>query len=69
MDTADGESFRGIVEIEPPATGPGALNDDDYVRCLAENHPNIPIIIEYLDESDVPRAKRFLGGKLRALDV
>ena len=30
---------------------------------------NIPIIIEHLDEADVPRAKRFLDGKLRTLGL
>jgi hypothetical protein len=32
-------------------------------------HPNIPMIIEHLDESDVPRAKKFLDGKLRAQEL
>ena len=51
-------------EIELPAPGLGALNYDLYLKRLAQHHPNIPIIIEHLDESDVPRAKRFLDDKL-----
>ncbi|TIP07028.1 MAG: sugar phosphate isomerase/epimerase, partial [Mesorhizobium sp.] len=33
---------------------------------LSKKHPNIPVIIEHLDEEDVPRAKKFLDGKFRA---
>ena len=63
---AESHSFRGVGEIELPAPGLGVLNYDLYLKRLAEKHPNIPIIIEHLDESDVPRAKTFLDGKLRA---
>jgi len=59
-------TFRGVGEIELPAPGLGALNYDLYLRRLGRKHPNIPIIIEHLDEADVPRAKAFLDGKLRA---
>ncbi len=38
-----------------------------YLKRLAVKHPNIPIIIEHLDETDVPRAKKFVSGKLQAL--
>jgi sugar phosphate isomerase/epimerase len=58
-------TFRGVGEIELPAPGLGTLNYDLYLRRLAKKHPNIPIIIEHLDEADVPRAKKFLDGKLR----
>ena len=34
-----------------------------------EHHSNIPVLIEHLDESDVPQAKRFLDVKLRGLGV
>jgi sugar phosphate isomerase/epimerase len=42
------------------------LNYDLYLQRLSKQHPNIPIIIEHLAESDVPRAKEFLDEKLRA---
>lgn len=59
-------TFRGVGEIELPAPGLGSLNYDLYLRRLAKKHPNIPIVIEHLDEADVPRAKKFLDGRLRA---
>jgi sugar phosphate isomerase/epimerase len=61
----EGHTFRGVGQIELPAAGLGSLNYDYYLKRLAERHPNIPIIIEHLDESDVPRAKAFIDGKLR----
>jgi sugar phosphate isomerase/epimerase len=69
IDASEAHSFRGVGEIELPAPGLGALNYDYYLRRLSEKHPNIPIIIEHLDETDVPRAKKFLDGKLRANGV
>jgi sugar phosphate isomerase/epimerase len=69
IDASQGHTFRGVGEIELPAPGLGALNYDYFLRRLSEKSPNIPIIIEHLDESDVPRAKRFLDGRLRALGV
>lgn len=68
-DAAEGHTFRGVGEIELPAPGLGSLNYDLYLRRLAEKHPNIPIIIEHLAEDDVPRAKKFLDGKLKANGV
>lgn len=64
-DALESHTFRGVGEIELPAPGLGELNYDLYLQRLAEKHPNIPMIIEHLDESDVPRAKKFLDGKLR----
>ncbi|ALM51201.1 sugar phosphate isomerase/epimerase family protein [Halomonas huangheensis] len=66
---AESHTFRGVGDIELPAPGLGELNYDLYLQRLARKHPNIPIIIEHLDESDVPRAKRFLEGKLRTNGV
>ncbi|HWA43162.1 MAG TPA: sugar phosphate isomerase/epimerase [Hypericibacter adhaerens] len=66
IDAAESHTFRGVGEIELPAPGLGSLNYDYYLKRLSEKHPNIPIIIEHLDESDVPRAKKFIDGKLRA---
>jgi hypothetical protein len=34
------------------------------VELLAKNHPNIPLIIEHVDESDIPRAKNFVDDVL-----
>jgi sugar phosphate isomerase/epimerase len=65
IDASEAHSFRGVGEIELPAPGLGSLNYDYYLQRLSEKHPNIPIIIEHLDEADVPRAKRFIDGKLR----
>ncbi len=64
-NASESHTFRGVGEIELPAPGLGSLNYDLYLKRLAQKHPNIPMIIEHLDESDVPRAKKFLDGKLR----
>lgn len=69
IDASEAHSFRGVGEIELPAPGLGSLNYDYYLKRLAEKHPNVPIIIEHLEESDVPRAKKFLDGRLRANGV
>jgi sugar phosphate isomerase/epimerase len=66
IDASEAHSFRGVGAIELPAPGLGALNYDYYLQRLSEKHPNIPIIIEHLDEADVPRAKKFIDAKLRA---
>ena len=63
---AESHTFRGVGEIELPAPGLGELNYDLYFQRLAKKHPNIPMIIEHLDEADVPRAKKFIDGKMRA---
>ncbi len=69
IDASEAHSFRGVGEIELPAPGLGALNYDLYLKRLAVKHPNIPIIIEHLDEADVPRAKKFVSGKLQSLGL
>jgi len=66
IDAGEGHALRGVGKIELPPPGLGSLNYDLYLQRLARSHPNIPIIIEHLDEADVPRAKRFLDGKLAA---
>jgi sugar phosphate isomerase/epimerase len=68
-DASESHTFRGVGEIELPAPGLGSLNYDLYLKLLARKHPNIPVIIEHLEESDVPRAKKFLDGKMRANGV
>lgn len=45
------------------------MNYDLYVKRLAEQHPNIPLIIEHLDEGDIERAKRFTDDTLRRMGV
>ena len=65
-EALESHTFRGVGEIELPAPGLGELNYDLYLQRLSEKHPNIPMIIEHLDEADVPRAKAFIDGKLRA---
>ncbi|ABM59155.1 sugar phosphate isomerase/epimerase family protein [Verminephrobacter eiseniae] len=64
IDASEAHQFRGVGAIELPAPGLGSLNYILYLKRLARQHPNIPIIIEHLDESDVPRAKEFLDRKL-----
>lgn len=64
-DAAESHTFRGVGAIELPAPGLGELNYDLYFKRLAKKHPNMSMIIEHLDESDVPRAKAFVDGKMR----
>lgn len=69
IDASEAHSFRGAGAVELPAPGLGILNYDLYLKRLSEKYPNIPIIIEHLDESDVPRAKKFLDEKLLNIGV
>lgn len=69
IDATEAHALRGVGMIELPAPGLGSLNYDLYLKRLSLDHPNIPLIIEHLDESDVPRAKRFIDGKLKACGV
>ena len=66
IDAGEGHALRGVGAIELPPPGLGSLNYDLYLQRLSRNHSNIPIIIEHLDEDDVPRAKQFLDDKLTA---
>lgn len=65
----ESHTFRGVGEIELPAAGLGELDYEYYVARLAEQSPNVPLIIEHLDESDVPRAKAFVDGILTKIGV
>lgn len=65
IDAVESHTFRGAGGVELPAPGLGVLNYDLYLQKLAKKHSNIPIIIEHLEEEDIPRAKKFLDGKLR----
>jgi sugar phosphate isomerase/epimerase len=69
IDADESHTFRGVGEIELPAPGLGSLNYDLYLKRLAVKHPNIPIIIEHIDEPDVPRAKTFVDTKLKSLGL
>jgi sugar phosphate isomerase/epimerase len=69
IDASEAHQFRGVGEIELPAPGLGALNYDLYLQRLSVNHPNIALIIEHLDETDVPRAKAFVDSRLTANGV
>jgi sugar phosphate isomerase/epimerase len=66
IEASESHTFRGVGNVELPAPGLGELNYDLYLQRLSKKHPNIPIVIEHLDETDVPRAKRFLDERLRA---
>lgn len=67
--SAEHNSFRGAGAVELPGAGLGVLNYPLYVQRLAKNHPNIPIIIEHIDESDIPRAKKFVDDTLKKMGV
>lgn len=69
IDADASHSFRGSGGVELPAAGLGVLNYPLYVRLLAKHHPNMPLIIEHLDEGDIPRAKAFVDGVLKAAGV
>lgn len=58
--SAEHNSFRGAGDVELPAAGLGVLNYNLYLTLLKKRFPNIPIIIEHLEESDIPRAKKFV---------
>ena len=64
LDASEAHTFRGAGGVELPAPGLGVLNYELYLTRLSALHPNIPLIIEHLDESDVPRAKTFLDNVL-----
>jgi sugar phosphate isomerase/epimerase len=65
----ESHTFSGVGEIELPAAGLGELDYEFYVKRLSEKSPNVPLIIEHLDESDVPRAKQFIDGILTKIGV
>lgn len=67
IDASPAHSFRGIGAIEMPAPGLGTLNYELYLKHLSARHPNLPLIIEHLEEADVPRAKRFIDERLKAI--
>ncbi len=66
MDADEAHSLRGVGAIELPAPGLGNLNYDLYLKRLSKDHPNIELIIEHLEEPDIPRAKKFIDERLTA---
>jgi sugar phosphate isomerase/epimerase len=69
IDADASHTFRGSGAVELPAAGLGVLNYDLYLKLLGQDHPNIPLIIEHLDEADIKRAKGFVDGKLKKQGV
>lgn len=65
IDADESHTFRGAGAVELPAPGLGILNYELYLNRLSKHHPNIPIIIEHLEEDDIARAKKFLDNKLK----
>jgi sugar phosphate isomerase/epimerase len=65
IEAREDKTFRGSGAVELPAPGLGILNYDLYLKLLSAHHPNIPLIIEHLDSGDIPRAKKFVDGKLK----
>lgn len=69
IDADESHTFRGSGAVELPAAGLGLLNYDLFAELLAKDHPNIPLIIEHLDMTDIPRAKRFVDDCLKRVGV
>ena len=69
IDADESHTFRGAGGVELPAAGLGVLNYPLYVKLLAKYHPNMPLIIEHLEEADIPRAKGFVDGVLKKAGV
>lgn len=53
--------------VEYPAPGLGDMDYDSYLRWLAKIPTAPPLIIEHINEADVPRAKAFIDRKLANL--
>ncbi len=69
IDADASHSFRGSGAVELPAAGLGVLNYNLYAKLLGVTHPNMPLIIEHLDEGDIPRAKKFIDDTLKRQNV
>lgn len=69
IDADESHTFRGAGGVELPAAGLGVLNYDLYVELLAKHHPNMPLIIEHLDEGGIPRAQVFVNETLKRVGV
>ena len=69
IDASEAHAFRGAGGVDLPAAGLGELNYSLYLKLLGRHHPNIPLIIEHLDEGDIPRAKKFVDKVLKEQGV
>ena len=65
LDASEAHTFRGAGAVELPAPGTGSLNYELYFKRLSEVYPNIPIIIEHLEEDYIPTAKKFVDDTLK----
>jgi sugar phosphate isomerase/epimerase len=50
--------------MEYPSVGLGDLNYELYLSLLQRHCPDVPLIVEHLEEADVPRAKAFVEDRL-----
>ena len=50
--------------LEYPSVGLGDLDHDLYLSLLQAHASGVPLILEHLDEADIPRAKAFLDARL-----
>ena len=69
IDADESHTFRGSGAVELPAAGLGVLNYELYLKLLAQHHPNMPLIIEHLDENDIPRAQGFINEILKRQSI
>jgi sugar phosphate isomerase/epimerase len=53
--------------IEYPSVGLGDLNYELYLSLLQRHCPDVPLIVEHLEEADVVRAKAFVDSRRAAL--
>ena len=55
--------------MEYPSAGLGDLNYGLYLSLLQRHCPDIPLIVEHLEEADVARAKAFVDSRRAALQM
>jgi sugar phosphate isomerase/epimerase len=55
--------------MEYPSVGLGDLNYELYLSLLQRHCPDIPLIVEHLEEADVARAKAFVDDRRAALPL
>jgi len=69
IDADESHTFRGSGAVELPAAGLGILNYELYLKLLAKHHKDMPLIIEHLDENDIPRAQGFINEILKRQNI
>ncbi|MSP82676.1 MAG: sugar phosphate isomerase/epimerase [Alphaproteobacteria bacterium] len=52
------------THAEWPAAGLGEMEYERYLRLLARRHGDAVLILEHIEEKDVPRAKRFVEDQI-----